>query len=167
MKDKTENAIQTSLFAPTSCVFTGHRDLGKDFRKSALKKETEIAIKKGVKKFYCGLALGFDLTACEVVLDLKKKYKDVQLIGCIPCLEQSKFFPAEEKKRYYKIIEKLDERILVSDALYYKGCMHKRNEYMCDNADMMIAYCKVNTGGTAYTVNYFTKKYPQRPVIFL
>lgn len=161
------NILQTSIFAPTSCVFTGHRDLDKDFSKRNLKKAVETAIKAGVKVFYSGLAWGFDLTACEVVLSLKKKYDDIRLVGCIPCLGQSSFFSADEKERYEKILNVLDEQVLVSDRAYFKGCMHKRNTYMCDKADMMITYCKTDTGGTAFTVKYFQKKYPEKQIVFL
>ena len=164
---KKEDILQTSLFIPTACVFTGHRELGKDFSKRKLKKEVEKAIQSGVKVFYSGLAWGFDLTACEIVLSLKKKYENVRLIGCIPCLGQSNFFAEAEKKRYDDVLKKLDENVLVSDRNYYKGCMHKRNTYMCDKADMMITYCKTDTGGTAFTVKYFQKKYPQKQIVFL
>lgn len=159
--------IQTSLFAPTSCVFTGHRVLEEDFSKKQFKKLLEQLIKDGIKTFYNGLARGFDLTACETVLALKKKYKDIRLIGCIPCFNQDSTFPDSDKKRYQAVLKKLDETVLVSEKMYFNGCMHKRNRYMCDKADVMVAYCKKATGGTAYTVQYFQKTYPQKKVLFL
>ena len=164
MKD---SIVQTNMFAPTSCVFTGHRELKRDFSKHALKKAIENVIKVGVTTFYNGLALGFDLTACEVVLKLKKKNPQIRLIGCVPCLHQDYYFTLDEKKRYQKICNCLDEKIEVSSQPYYSGCMQKRNRYMCDNADVMIAYCNKDTGGTAYTVKYFQKKYPDKQVIFI
>jgi hypothetical protein len=45
--------------------------------------------------------------------------------------------------------------------------MQKRDKYMADNADILIAYLKKPTGGTAFTVNYFTKKYPLKEKILL
>ena len=35
------SSVQTSLFTPTSCVFTGHRELDEDFNKRKLKKLIE------------------------------------------------------------------------------------------------------------------------------
>ena len=38
---------------------------------------------------------------------------------------------------------------------------------MADRADVLVAYLKQNTGGTAYTVKYFQKKKPLNRVIFV
>lgn len=168
MKEHTKTQPQqTSLFAPKTCAFTGHRELAILFSKRKLKKEIEKLIKEGIDTFYSGLATGFDTLACEVVISLKKKYKDVRLIGCAPCLNQDKYYSQKEKKKYQEILEKADEIIYVSSTPYYNGCMHKRNAYMCDRADVLVAHLYKETGGTAYTVNYFTKKYPQKRVLFI
>ena len=101
-----------------------------------------------------------------MVISLKRKYKNIRLIACIPCYNQEKNFSLQDKKRYAKILKKADEQILLSET-YYKGCMQKRDKYMADNADILIAYLKKPTGGTAFTVNYFTKKYPLKEKILL
>ena len=41
---------------------------------------------------------------------------------------------------------------------YTKWCMMKRNEYMVDRSDVMIAYLNADKGGTFYTVNRFLKR---------
>ena len=165
--EENQISLQTSLFAKNSCVFTGHRLVEEGFNKKALKKAVEMLINKGITVFYNGMACGFDLIAGETVLDLKKKYKQIRFIACIPCVYQDKAFPSEEKKRYAKILKKADEKIMVSNEPYFVGCMHKRNRFMCDKADVMVAYCKKEKGGTAYTVKYFQKTYPNKQVIFL
>ncbi|MBR2023577.1 MAG: DUF1273 family protein [Clostridia bacterium] len=159
--------LQTNIFTPKACVFTGHRGLEKDFSKRALKKAIETVIKAGVTTFYNGLACGFDLEACEAVLKLKKKNPQLRLIGCVPCLEQSAYYALDDQKRYEKICKSLDEKVQVSSTYYYNGCMQKRNRYMCDRADLMIAYCNRDKGGTASTVKYFQKTYPEKQVIFI
>lgn len=167
---KKENNIQTqqtSLFSPKTCAFTGHRELARGFSKRKLKKEIEKLIIEGVHTFYNGLAMGFDLVACNVVLALKRKYKNIRLIACIPCLEQEKYYSQTEKKQYGEILKKADEIVYVSNTAYYNGCMQKRNVYMCENVDILIAYIYKETGGTAYTVKYFQKKYPQKTIIFI
>ena len=156
---KLEKEIKT-------CAFTGHRELGERFSKSKLKKEIESLIQKGVEIFYNGMAVGFDLLAAETVLSLKKKYPFIKLVACIPCYNQEKNYREKDKKRYAKIHRQLDEYVMTSDV-YYKGCMLTRDRYMADRADVLLAYCVKETGGAAYTVRYFTNKYPEKEVIFL
>ena len=140
----------------TSCAFTGHRVLEKDFSLKKLKKQTESLILSGVHTFYNGMAEGFDLLAAKMVLALKKKFPYLRLIACIPCYNQEKYFSADSKKDYVKILSACDEKVYLSQT-YHKGCMLNRNKYMVDHADCLIAYCKKETGGTAFTVNYFKK----------
>ncbi len=151
---------------PTSCVFTGHRSLDKDFSARTLKKEVKELLKRGVRIFYNGFAVGFDTEAAKTVLSFKKKYPDIKLIACIPCPNQEKKFSALQKQEYYALLEQADEKVLVS-PIYGSDCMHKRNRYMADRADCMIAYCKKTDGGTAYTVRYFKKNKPNAEIIFI
>ena len=161
---------QLSLIEPTqavkTCAFTGHRSLGADFSKSALKKQVKELIKRGVDTFLCGMAVGFDLLAAETVLALKKKYPSIKLIACIPCYEQERFFSEEDKKRYAVLVKNADEKTVLAQR-YFNGCMQKRDMYMADRADIMLAYCKKETGGAAFTVRYFLRKYPNKEIVFL
>ncbi len=148
-----------------ACAFTGHRDLEKDFSTQDLKKEIERLItQKNVTTFYVGMAMGFDLVAAETVMKLKKKYP-VKLVACIPHYNQEKYFSDRDKKRYYDLLKKCDEKIMVSEK-YYKGCLLKRNRYIIDRADYLIAYLRKDIGGTAYTVNYYLKN-KTNPIIYL
>lgn len=154
------------VYTLKSCVFTGHRGLGADFSEEALILAVEGVIARGVTDFYNGMAVGFDLAAAEVVLKLKKKYPQIRLIACIPCYNQEKHYDDKDKKRYAKLVKKADERVQLADE-YYTGCMLVRDKYMVERADIMITYCKRNTGGTAYTVRHFKKVRPGREIIFL
>ncbi len=140
----------------TACAFTGHRELEEDFNENNLTKRVEELIQKGVKIFYNGGALGFDLTSAEIVLKLKKKY-DVKLVICVPFYGQERRYSLQDKERYQKILKKADEVIILSDE-YYKGCLLRRNDYMIERADCLIAYLKKDFGGTAYTVKKFRAK---------
>ena len=40
---------------------------------------------------------------------------------------------------------------------YEAGCLLARNRYMADRADVLLAYCERESGGTAYTVRYAQK----------
>ena len=149
-----------------ACAFTGHRILDENLSKSALLDCILALVKRGVENFYCGMAIGFDLLAAELVLQVKKEYQNVKLIACIPCYGQERYFPEKDKKRYVEILQNADEKITLSDT-YTPDCMLKRNRYMCDNADVLVAYLHQNKGGTAYTVKYFSKRYPQKEIIYI
>ncbi len=149
-----------------SCAFTGHRDLPPDFSYALLKKQVLSLIEQGVNTFYVGMARGFDLQAAKAVISLKKKFPFIKWIACIPFFGQEKNFCAADKKKYVQYLKKADETVVLSDT-YYKGCMHERDRYMADRADVLIAFLRHETGGTAYTVRYFQKKYPFKRVIFL
>lgn len=157
--------IETEYKKIKSCALTGHRDLPDDFDVEKLRKNLKNLIENGVFIFYNGLAKGFDLLSAEVLLSLKKEYKNVKIIACIPCLEQEKYYKEEDKKRYYQVLKNVDERIILSEK-YYKGCMLQRDKHMVDKADVLLAYLKKETGGTAYTVKYFQKKYPLKEIYF-
>lgn len=147
-----ENKIQ-----PSKCVFTGHRELDKEFSPALLKNTIKGLIERGVDVFYNGMAIGFDLLAAEQVLALRKKFPNVKLIACVPYYGQETYFSAADKRRYVKILKKADEIVLLSEK-YYRGCLHQRDRYMVDNADVMVAYCKKTEGGAAYTLSYFKKQ---------
>lgn len=164
----------TQLFLPCeeeknkikTCIFTGHRQLDKDFSARKLKKEIKTLILDGVDTFLCGMAMGFDLIAGETVLSLKKRFPFIRLVACIPCYNQEKYFPEQDKKRYVAILKKTEEQVFVSET-YFKGCMQKRDTYMAERADVMITYCKKTVGGTAFTVKTFGKLKPFAKIIYL
>ena len=149
-----------------TCVFTGHRELGPDFSKKKLKDEIKGLLLQGVDTFLCGMAIGFDLLAAETVLSLKRKNPQIRLVACIPCIGQEKYFSKADQKRYVFALQKADEKVILSDG-YYKGCMQVRDKYMAERGDVMLAYCKKQEGGTAYTVRCFKKLHPDGEIIFL
>ena len=148
------------------CAFTGHRSLEADFKQADLKEKIENLIKDGVIVFLSGVATGFDIIAAKMVISLKKEYPFIKLIACIPCLNQEKYFSDKQREEYYAVLEQADEKHVLSDR-YYNGCMQKRNRYMADRADVLMAYCVQEKGGAAYTVKYFKKTYPKREIIFI
>jgi len=143
-----------------SCCFTGHRkivttDIIK-FRK-VVKNEIIALINRGVTHFLCGGALGFDMLCAEIVLSLKKSCQDIFLDLVLPCLDQAKFFPPEQKQRYENILS-LADSITYTSEVYKSGCMHIRNRYMVDNSSFIVAHCKKQSGGSFYTLSYAKQK---------
>ncbi len=140
-----------------ACAFTGHREILDEIDLEALAATIKGFIKEGKNIFLCGMAMGFDLIAADVVLSLKKDFPGIRLIACVPCPFQQKNFPAEERKKYERILPLCDEVKRLSKT-YFKGCMLARDRFMVDNSSVLIAYGRKNEGGTFYTLNYALSK---------
>lgn len=146
-----------------ACALTGHRELPLGFNKNAVYDRLEELIKGGCDTFFCGMAEGFDLLALDCLKDLKKKYR-IYIEACIPYAGQELRFSAEEKKRYRALLEWCDKKTVLFPS-YRNGCFLIRNRYMVDCADVLLAYCVKESGGSAYTVNYAKEK--RLPIIYI
>ena len=163
MKNKQLSFLTNQI---KTCAFTGHRELPSNFPKENLEKCVHALVEKGVFLFYCGMAKGFDLLAAETVIKEKEKNKEIKLVACIPCFGQEKSYSQKDKERYLQIIKNTDEKIIFGES-FQKWKFLERNRFMADNADVLVAFVSKKTGGTAYTVSYFEKKYPEREIILI
>jgi len=91
----------------------------------------------GVNHFLCGCALGFDMVAAELIIELKQT-KNITLEIVLPFKEQDKHYTKEQKKRYAGIISKADKVTVISEK-YGRSSYTKRNRYMVDNSSLVIA----------------------------
>lgn len=143
-----------------SCCFTGHRKISKENLndiKSQIKKTVIHLIKNGITMYYSGGALGFDTIASEIIIELKKEYRNIKLYLILPCKNQTKFWSNEDIIKYNDILKKADGVKYLSEY-YFNGCNLKRNRYLVDNSTFCIAYLKYKRTGTSYTVNYAVQK---------
>ena len=156
------------LYIKKVCCFTGHRSQKlpwsfneQDERCLIMKEELYLEIEKSINEgydtFLCGMALGFDMICAETVLQLKLKYKSIKLIGAIPCKNQTEKWKKESIDRYNKILSLADKITYTSNSNYYNGCMQKRNQYMIDNSNLLIAVFNGSNGGTKQTIEYAYK----------
>lgn len=148
-----------------SCCFTGHRPQSLPFRFNEndercidLKRRLKDAIiemitQNGVTHFISGMAIGVDMYAAEIVLELKETYPNISLEAAIPCENQSAKWAEQLRTRYNDILEKCDIRTVLQHS-YTADCMHKRNKYMVDNSDWIIAVWNGKPSGTGKTVKY-------------
>ncbi len=140
-----------------TCCFTGHRELPTGWGRWKLARKLEKAIveqiEKGVQFFGAGGARGFDALAAETVLKLKRKYPDIKLILVLPCLTQTRGWPAGDVEEYERIKAQAD-KVVYTSREYTKGCMFKRDRHLVDGSSVCICYLDKDSGGTAYTVNY-------------
>ena len=138
------------------CALTGHRELPEKFDVNKLYDLLEQTVRDGYDTFYCGMAKGFDLLALDCLVSLGRKYP-LKLIACIPYLGQDRKYTEKEKEKYTSLLEWCDEKKVFSTH-YFNGCCQTRDRYMVDEADIVVAYCTRDKGGTAYTVAYAKKK---------
>lgn len=146
------------------CAFTGHRPAklpwGYDENatsclmfKFRLRESLEYLIGKGYADFMSGGALGFDMMAAEMVLSLREKYPWIRLIMVLPFDGQADRWTEEQRGRWLGIIEASDKVIHISHD-YDKGVFFRRNHYLVEHADLLLAAYDGQPGGTAGTLAY-------------
>ena len=99
------------------------------------------------------MALGTDMYAAEIVLGLKAAYPDITLTCALPCESQAEKWSEPLRDRYYAVLSKCDREVLLQTR-YTPDCMEKRNRYMVDHADLLIAVWDGRPSGTGKTVQY-------------
>lgn len=152
------------------CCVTGHRPKGFAWdynqKESPSHKLYRITLKNAVERlislnfdyFISGGAIGVDLDFAETVLELKNENPNIQLEIAVPCPNQTLKWSQNEKERYNYILSHADVVTLVSSH-YTRFCMLKRNEYMVNNSDHVIAVWNgQEQGGTWYTICYARKQ---------
>ncbi len=139
----------------TTCSFSGHRELEENFNYNKLEEVINKLIEGGFKTFLVGMALGFDIEVMKILV--KNKNKNIDIIACIPCPEQSNYYSKKNKEEYDYLLKMADKKVVISEN-YTKWCMQKRNRYMVDNSSTLVAYLRREKSGTAYTVNYAKSK---------
>lgn len=157
----TKKKVKNDVFL--KICFTGHRPKGLPWGydeekescllfKNVMFSIIEKAIINGYTYFISGMTLGVDMICAEIVLELKKKYKNVVLECAIPCLNQEKKWSSSQQERYRKIFKKADVVHYVSENEYTYNCMNDRNNYMVEQSDVVIAVWNGKPSGTGNTV---------------
>ena len=108
--------------------------------------------------FITGMAIGADQLFAEAII-MVKKYIDCTLTAAIPFLGQETKWPAISQKRYRHILSQCDKIVYVCDPGYAPWKMQKRNEWMVDNSNLVLAiWDGRTTGGTHNCVAYAKSK---------
>ncbi len=154
-----------------SCCFTGHRPKHLPWGEEEgdprcvqaryrIAQELERAVQDGFRYFYSGMALGADLIFSEAVLACAIVHPEIELLAAIPCEDQTRGWPLDQKERYERILKAIrpENRILVQKERS-RGCMTRRDRYMVNHSSRIIAlYDGVSKGGTYYTLSYAMSK---------
>lgn len=101
-----------------------------------------------------GMVLGVDTVFALAVLEPKSEGGNIKLHCAIPCMNYSCKLLNMSVRQYKDILSKADIVTLVSDSEYKPYLLQKRNEYMVDLADKVIAVWDGTCGGTANCVRY-------------
>lgn len=146
-----------------TCAFTGGRperfSWGEDESdadclalKSKIAETLKGLLKEGYTHFISGMARGADTYCAEQVLKLKEHGAPVTLECAIPCPEQTKGWSIGAHMRWQSIIDRADKLTVVSPH-YTRFCMSKRNAYMVENSDAVLAVWNgAQHGGTYNTI---------------
>lgn len=102
------------------------------------------------EKVLTGMALGWDQTIAYVCWCL-----NIPFVACIPCDDFGSNWPSESRIRYRLFLDRASEIVLVNEGEYEAWKMLKRDDYMVDNSDSVLAlWSGIQHGGTFHTVQY-------------
>jgi uncharacterized phage-like protein YoqJ len=97
-----------------------------------------------------GMALGVDQWAAQICIEL-----DIPFIAAVPFEGQEKVWPEASKKTYQELLDKAERIVVVTPGKYDAWKMQKRNEWMVDHCDVLIAVWNGDLlGGTSNCVAY-------------
>lgn len=129
-------------------TFCGHKDvLYKEQVNEKLAAVVAALIEEGASEFYLGGYGDFDYMAAKIVRELKKDRPDIQSTLVIPYMDR------DYNKELYdgSIYPPLENTPL-------RFAILKRNEWMVDQADVVVAYITHDWGGASKTLEYAQRK---------
>ena len=133
---------------------TGHRPnkLG-GYKKEVERKLYNLAYKwllaNKPKKIISGMALGWDQELARAAVDL-----NIHTVAALPFENHHSIWPHWQIERYINLLSNCNEVIKVCEGGYEKWKMQKRNEWMVDNSDKVLALWNGSVGGTNNCVTY-------------
>lgn len=104
-------------------------------------------------KAISGMAQGVDQWAATICIN-----RNLPFIAAIPFVGQESMWPEAAQKRWRFLLGKAYETVVVCKGGYSPAKMQKRNEWMVDHADVLIAVWDGTPGGTGNCVRYAEKK---------
>jgi uncharacterized phage-like protein YoqJ len=96
-----------------------------------------------------GMALGVDQDFAELCAEL-----NIPFIAAIPFVGQDRVWPADSRIAYARLLTQATSQVVVSPGAYAPWKMQRRNEWMVDQCDCLLAVWDGSNGGTANCVRY-------------
>ena len=129
-------------------TFCGHSQVSNSGGvKNWLRTVTQNLIQQGATTFYLGGYGEFDSLAASVLREQKKQYPHIELILVLPYLNSSKGSFGYDST-LYPPLESVPPLFAIS----------KRNQWMVEAADVVVAYVLHNWGGAAMTLQHAKRK---------
>ena len=141
--------------------------------KQALNAAIEKTIENRVYRFICGGSLGADQWAAESVVQIRdqatgKSYQGrsgIELIIAQAFPSQSQNWPQENRWQYDKLLQKADQILAVDDDPYEAWKDHRRNIWLAENSDAMIAVWDGEPGRVSVPIGH--AKGLKKPVLVI
>ena len=152
------NSIAThlELLNSRTVAFTGRRTYAGEADEELSMVVCDLC-ERGFTRFLCGMSWGFDLAAARVVVECRKRYPSVELVVVEPFAEFRSMFSGEDAVLYDEVLAAANERVAVGEN--DKQTYMRRNDFLVDNASVVVAWWEGNQrGGTAYTVKRARKR---------
>ena len=135
------------------CVFFGHRFVADpEVLEPQLKRVVRALINEGVDTFWLGGYGDFDKLAERVTKELKVEFPHIQRVLALAYLPTNKE-DYQYKNAFYDLMfypEGVEEAPK-------KFAITKRNRYMVENADVVVAWVNAETGGAALAIQHAQK----------
>jgi uncharacterized phage-like protein YoqJ len=100
-----------------------------------------------------GMALGWDQALARAAIA-----RNVRVIAALPFENHHSIWPHWQIEKYTDLLSKCYEVKIVCNGGYEKWKMQKRNEWMVDNCDLVLALWDGSTGGTNNCIQYAISK---------
>ena len=132
-------------------MFCGHKETSEpDKLRRWLEETVETLIQRGADTFYLGGYGAFDRLAANVVWSKKRLYPSVQSVLVLPYLDRA-VDATDYDGTIYPPLENVPRRFAIS----------RRNEWMVDHSDVVVAYVIHEWGGAATTLRYAKRKHKE------
>jgi uncharacterized phage-like protein YoqJ len=96
-----------------------------------------------------GMALGWDQALAVAALECK-----IPLLAAVPFEGQELAWPQSSQEEYQELLKLASEIRVVSPGGYAAYKMQRRNEWMIDHCDYVLALWDGSSGGTANCIKY-------------
>lgn len=87
----------------------------------------------------------------------------VPFVAAVPCESQDSPWPRESQQIYQRLLFRAYRVFVISPGRYAPWKMQKRNEWIVNNSEALLACWDGSDGGTANCVRYAERR--QRPIV--
>ena len=129
---------------------TGHRKLNNIIEVENRTRDILLELKPD--KLISGMAVGYDTIAVKICIEL-----NIPFIAAVPFLGQDVMWPMEVRREYEKLIKLAESVHYCCNPGYAAWKMQKRNEWIVDNCDILIACWDGRENGGTYNCLSYAK----------